>query len=444
MKNYIRRLITSSQSLRKQQELKEAFFKNSLRSKTNFQLFKEVIYFEVGKRSRLIIFVNKLYSSGIFGPAAAILLKKTVFQHFCGGEKFTDCFPIINSLHASNVKIIIDHSSEDVTGDENYELNTVDKIQLISDSSKRFPQIISFIPIKCTSLMPSEILENITTNLTLTSNRIVDNSALDSLTKQDLSNFEKGLSRLRRICSSAQQSKIPLLIDAEQSHLQPAVEFLYRLLAKEFHQLPTHNLSGASFPVVYNTYQCYLKRSKEAILSDYQFCQENQLIFAAKVVRGAYMKTEKELSYQKNLSFPIFASKEETDENYNEISHYFLNELLRNKTKMQPEKSTNDVYLLFATHNRESIEKAIEFLDLHNVPADTPSIHFAQILGMTDNLTFGLSDLGFNVSKLVLYGDFCNLMPWMLRRLEENQVTPSVRFFCRLYFILTHCFISLT
>jgi proline dehydrogenase len=429
MKNYIRRLITSSQSLRKQHDLKEAFFKNSLLSKTNFQLFKEVIYFEVGKRSRLITFVNKLYYSRIFGPPAAILLKKTVFQHFCGGEKFIDCIPIINSLQASSVKTIIDHSSEDVTGDENYELNTVDKIKLISDSTKRFPEVISFIPIKCTSLMPSEILENISSNLILISNKNDDNSALYSLMKQDLSNFEKGLSRLRRICSSAQQSKVPLLIDAEQSHLQPAVEFLYRLLAKEFHQLPTH------YPVVYNTYQCYLKRAKEAILSDYQFCQENQLIFAAKVVRGAYMKTEKELSNQKNISFPIFSSKEETDDNYNEVSRYFLNELLHKTAKLQPEKSTNDLYLLFATHNRDSIEKAIEFLDLHSVPRDTPFIHFAQILGMTDNLTFGLSDLGFNVSKLVLYGDFSNLMPWMLRRLEENQVIPSTAlyFMCALF-----------
>lgn len=396
---------------------KYSFEEEALEHKSLVQLVKENCYFQVGKSQALVSFVRKIYSSDFGKLILSPFLKMTVFRHFCGGETFDDCKNLIQGLH-SRFKIftVLDQSCEDVVGDENYEQNVEEKLSLIAKSKTKFAHEVQFIPLKLTALMPFQLLEQLTSILN-DSLESSDSYVLEKLSNTERSDLDKVLNRLERICKAAQSSSISLLLDAEQTTRQPAVEFIFRILAAEFNKV---SQSPGNQPVLYNTYQCYLKRSSRALLRDFEYCRDRNLIFAGKIVRGAYMMTEKEISGRNRTPFPIFSSKAETDANYNQLVTFLLQEKARRMKENHPESS---IFLFFGTHNRDSLEIILKTLHSFQIPYNSSSIWFAQILGMTDNLTHGLRRSDCNVCKLVLFGQFHELMPWMLRRLEENQVS---------------------
>jgi hypothetical protein len=419
------------------------FDKNALSRKSLQNLLLEYVYFQCGKQKSLLKVVQSLYAEPITSPVVAFLLKKTIFKHFCGGQTFNECLPRMDALFQQHrISTILDYSCEDAYNEDQFQRNYENKMELFHQLEKEYrpestitdtvrkpfclQNIVPFIPLKFTSLVSPSLLEKITSLLEqqpLGMKEKEDEILLmlsSALTAEELKSFQSAINRLTKLCQKAKELQISLLIDAEISTRQHAVDCIWRLLALECNQLHSRELSLSHFPVIYNTYQCYLKNSKQRIERDYEFCQKNNLVFGVKLVRGAYMRTENQISEIMKKNYPIFNTKEQTDNNYNEITSFLLSKI-NEKPSSSSECMKNNVFILFATHNRDSLSLVLENMKRYGISKSFSAVHFAQILGMTDNLTYGLGKEGYNVSKLILYGKFEELMPWMLRRLEENQ-----------------------
>eukprot|EP00667_Euglena_gracilis_P005982 EG_transcript_6024 len=218
------------------------------------------------------------------------------------------------------------------------------------------------------------------------------------LTKEEYQLTENMVRRLQKICQAASDKKVRLLIDAEQTYLQVAIDHFTTRMQREF---------NAHFPTVFNTYQCYLNFTRNRITNDLERSKREGWIFAGKLVRGAYMVQERKLSVDKHYHSPIFDTIEATHENYNTCLKLVFDAIDRAE-------------VVIATHNQRSIELAVETMDQLQVDRRTRGVYFAQLLGMADNLSFTLGQAGYKVFKYVPYGPVGLVMPYLLRRAQEN------------------------
>jgi len=257
-----------------------------------------------------------------------------------------------------------------------------------------------------------------------------------------LAMFERGLYRIHRICRHASSSRVSVLLDAEQTHMQPAIELVYRILAQTFNNPAAHPAGSDAFeyPVVFNTYQMYLRRTGHVIEEDLRIAQEQGLVFAVKLVRGAYMKSERKrqdlIIDRKDVFWPrlihsqlLMTNKQHTDEAYDATAAKLID--IIGDTSHSVDNATDSrgspvhriprVALLLATHNKESVARAIDRMAECSIQPNNPFVQFAQIRGMSDHITLSLAAKQFRVSKLLLFGSFKDVLPWLLRRLDENQ-----------------------
>jgi proline dehydrogenase len=210
--------------------------------------------------------------------------------------------------------------------------------------------------------------------------------------------------RGRTLGEAAAKAGVRLLIDAEQVRYQPAIDNLVLELQRQF------NVEDK--PIIYNTYQCYLKDSPERLRTDVQRAERFNYHFGAKLVRGAYMESEREVAELSGLPDPIHESIEATHQCYNDS----VNFLLRHSVE-----SDKMAELMCATHNQESIEKAIDAMNEYGIDRKGSTICFAQLYGMSDHLTFNLGKHGYRAYKYVPYGEVHEVMPYLLRRARENS-----------------------
>ena len=319
--------------------------------------------------------------------------------------------------------MILDHSTEEYQTENLFNLNLDKKLKLIAESAASMgsPQV-NFIPLKASSLVDPMVLEEITKILS-EGKAVIDKDSILSQLSLDLKlHFDNGLLRLRTICESARAERICLLLDAEESIRQPGLEFIFRELAVIF-----NHRSNNYPPVIYNTYQAYLLRTEAVIDRDIQHANDNNYIFAFKLVRGAYFNSEIRRALQAGVESPLQKSKSETDAAYNRIILKSL-KLISSTESNFPLKNEGEIRILIATHNKESVVTALQAMKKFNLPNNHPHVSFAQILGMTDNITYSLGLANYNVSKLILFGDFEDILPWLLRRLDENNVNFNIIF----------------
>ena len=212
-------------------------------------------------------------------------------------------------------------------------------------------------------------------------------------TDHELELMERMFARGHTLAASASAHGTRLLMDAEQSRVQPAIDNLVLDLQRTFNAPTTAN---NTIPIVYNTYQCYLTDSLERLQWDIQRAERFEYAFGAKLVRGAYMESERQEATSIGRDSPIHATKEATDACYDAAVDYMLQKVASNNTSME---------LMLATHNQESIETAIQGMNRHGIDRRNPSVSFGQLLGMMDNLTFGLGRHGYRAYKYVPYGE---------------------------------------
>lgn len=232
---------------------------------------------------------------------------------------------------------------------------------------------------------------------------IIPNPNSSALNKSEQQSLELFLHRLKRIGDVCEKHQIPLLIDAEHSHYQVAIDQCFLLMAKTY-----NNKKKIETPLIFNTYQMYLKDSFKRLQYDFQFLEERlDTRFATKLVRGAYIKYESERFIKLKLpTHPIHNSLQETHDSYNAGVQFLL------------DKNSN---VVIATHNRESVLKATEYIHRKGYPRNQGNFSFAQLLGMGDYLSYALAQSGYNSHKYVVFGPVDELLPFFSRRLIENS-----------------------
>ena len=304
-----------------------------------------------------------------YGPVALSLLKSlglskfsdmfikhTFFKQFCGGETLEEVNPVIVSLKKRGIGTILDLAVENKINPGIF--------NLIRDTIDYTPQG-NFVALKMSALIPE-----------------------NALTQQDFKVITQVLPCIHGLCQYAKKRNVKLMFDAEHSVIQPAIDDIVIDLCK------IYNVNEVT---IYHTYQLYLKDSHSRLIKDLENARKQNYKIGIKLVRGAYMNSE-----QRDL---IHDTIQNTHENYNNLVEY----LIRKK-----ESST-----VLATHNEESIQKAINLIKRHKLPKH--SVGFAQLFGMKNELTCSLASSGYNVYKYIPYGSVSIAMPYLIRRAQENS-----------------------
>ncbi len=310
------------------------------------------------------------------------VVKYTIFNHFCGGVTIDDCMKLVEKLDAKGIRSILDYSVEGLGRVEDFEDSFLEMLRVIKYASEQ--KAIPFIVFKVTGLGPFALLEKISQGEPLSSKE------------------EKVAKELRRrifeICASAAKSNVRVLIDAEESWIQGAIDDI------AFEMMMTFNKDQ---PIIYNTVQMYRHDRLANLQKTHHDLKQKQCVAAFKVVRGAYMEKERQRALQLGYQDPIQPDKASTDRDFNAALSYCLEHI--------------DSMALFAgSHNEESTHYLIDLISKFKLPHNHPRIEFSQLLGMSDNLSFNLADAGFNVSKYIPYGPVKSVMPYLIRRAEEN------------------------
>jgi proline dehydrogenase len=226
-------------------------------------------------------------------------------------------------------------------------------------------------------------------------------------TEEELDLIKAMFQRAHTIAEEAARCGTRILIDAEQARFQPAIDNLVLELQQKYNCVDTTKI-----PIIFNTYQCYRKNEIDEVIRDVERSERYNYHFGAKLVRGAYMESERALAEMLQYPSPINDTVEETHKSYNDCLEF----LLRHSTK-----TDKKLEVMFATHNQESIEKAIHLIDELDIDKQDGTVHFGQLFGMSDNLTFNLGEAGYRAYKYVPYGKVKEVMPYLIRRAQENS-----------------------
>jgi proline dehydrogenase len=324
-------------------------------------------------------------------------IKMTILRFFSAGENFEECAHLARKLHRDeSISTIADYSAEELDSETGFNSNLTKKINLLLSASGVSDNGIKFIPLKCTSLVDSRALERLTELIKQSENSADyrETYVRDYVASMDDDNKMKllaGLVRFETICDAARANNISILLDAEQSNRQPAIEIIAQILSEKY------NKKGL-VPVVYNTYQTYLKRTIGALLRDMAMADSGKYVLAAKVVRGAYMQGElsafaaRQLTVLDKEEAPIWPSKSDTDLAYDRAIRMLLLSIASSGTVL--DEFHNKPVVMIASHNRSSIESAVDIMRTLNIPNNHPNVQFAQILGMSDHITTSLANSG--------------------------------------------------
>jgi proline dehydrogenase len=354
---------------------------NAFKAKSNSELRRSYWLFKLISNPLLV------KSGATFGPLALNLgfkglIKGTIFKQFVGGENIHDCNKTIQELGDYNIGTILDYSVEGKESEKDFDnclhetLDTIKKAK----GEKNIP----FCVFKVTGLARFDLLQKV--------------SASDKLTEAEQTEWLRVKNRVKEICGLAHQNDQCIFIDAEESWIQQAIDDL----ADE--NMATFNKTKA---IVYNTYQMYRSDRLEFLKKSIQKGKSEAYHIGAKLVRGAYMEKERKRAAEMNYPSPIQPNKEKSDEDYNAALKLCIENI--------------DVMGLCAgTHNEKSSLFLVELMKEKNISSSDKRIYFSQLLGMSDHISYNLSLTGYNVAKYVPYGPLKDVMPYLIRRAQEN------------------------
>lgn len=309
-------------------------------------------------------------------------VKPTIFRQFCGGEDIEECNKAIAYLAHYSVGTILDYSVEGKGNEESFDKTRDEILACVAKSAgdKRIP----FAVFKVTGIAPFEVLEKV--------------SAGEKLSPQEETQWQAAQSRVADICAAAAKADTPILIDAEESWIQHAVDLMC------YAEMEKHNKKT---PIVYNTIQLYLHSRLEHMYEAIKIAQEKGYKPGFKLVRGAYMEKERDRAEKMGYTDPVQPSKAATDFDYNKALEFCI-------------EHVDSIGLVAGTHNEESSMLLVNLMAKKGLPVNHQHVWFAQLLGMSDHISFNLSNAGYNVAKYVPYGPVREVIPYLLRRAEEN------------------------
>jgi proline dehydrogenase len=316
------------------------------------------------------------------------IIRNTIFKQFVGGETLAETIPVAQMLAEHNVDVILDYGVEGKEGEESFDHATQVFIDVINHAASQ--KNIPFISIKVTGLASHELLQTLHEAPRLRSG-IHDNEIEQAA-------WERVRERMYAICEAAAEKNIGVLVDAEESWIQDPIDRLTMEMMAEFNKQKA---------VVFNTIQLYRHDRLHFLRISHQIAEAQGFILGLKLVRGAYMEKERAVAIEKNRTSPIQVSKEATDADYDEAVRFCMDHI-------------HSTAVIIASHNEQSNLLGAKLLDEMMLPHNHPHVHFSQLYGMSDTITFNLAKEGFNVSKYLPFGPIQDVIPYLMRRAQEN------------------------
>ena len=308
------------------------------------------------------------------------IIKKTIFEHFCGGETINDCKSTFDSLKAYKIYAMPEYSVEAEStfdGFESYKNTMIDLIKYLGN------QGLPFIAIKCTGLMDIHSLE------------LISKGTLDSKSEK----FIDFKNRMNDLCKAASKCNVKILIDAEESWIQDAIDMV-ALDLMEIYNKKVHT--------IFLTHQCYRTGTLSKIKENFKRAKQNKFLLGIKLVRGAYMEKERERAKKYNYESPIQPTKSDTDLEFDNSVKFCVDNI-------------DNISIWVGSHNEFSSMQLVKIMKEKKIKSNDKRIWFSQLYGMSDNISFALADMGYNVVKLIPFGPIEKTIPYLIRRANENS-----------------------
>lgn len=351
--------------------------------KSNSELRKSHFIFKMMGYPILVNLGSSVMTKSLqWGLPVKGLIKHTVFEQFCGGTNEDECVPVINKMYEKGVSSILDYSVEGKEAEADFNDVVDKKIKLIKHAAHS--DALPFEVVKPTAIGRFYIWQKVTEK--------------KELTVVEQQEWQRIKDRVQLLSQMAYDHNVALLFDGEETWMQDAADDLIRDMMFQFNKEKA---------IIYNTVQCYRHDRLEYIKSLYEDAQANHFIVGAKIVRGAYMEKERKRAENKGYTSPICATKNDTDQMFNSVMFFILDRLAHIK-------------LCIGTHNESSTLQAMQALEKKGIPATHNDVWFGQLYGMSDNLTYNLAQLNYNTFKIVPFGPIKDVMPYLIRRAQEN------------------------
>ena len=310
------------------------------------------------------------------------LIRSTVFDHFCGGVNEDDCLSVIDKMYSKGVCSVLDFSVEGKEEEANFDAAMQKTLKIINFADEKEAMPIAVF--KPTGFGRFHLYQK--------------KGEGKAFTEEEAQEWNRVVARFNKVCQLAKEKDVEVLIDAEESWMQDAADELCEEMMR---------LYNTEKPIVYNTLQLYRWDRLDYLKQLHERAKRDKFTIGVKIVRGAYMEKERDRAEEKGYPSPICATKEATDINFNQTLEYILNHL--------------DVISVFiGTHNEQSSYLAMELMEKFNIAKNDNRVWFGQLYGMSDHISFNLAAQGYNVAKYVPFGPVKDVMPYLIRRAEEN------------------------
>jgi proline dehydrogenase len=355
----------------------------AFKSKSDSRLIWAYRLFKLMGNSKLVKVSNTMsrFAEKIGFPVGW-LAKPTLYRHFVGGETIEKCQKVVDNLGKFNVKAILDYSVEGKEDDADIEAALQETLKSIKNAGTN--SNIPFSVFKPTAFGKSVVLEKYSTGKELNDNE-----------KEEIEKFRV---RINKLCQAAYDVNVPILIDAEDSWYQPIFDEVTEQMMEKYNQKSA---------IVFNTYQMYRVDRLDYLEAAHKKSIEGNYFLGAKFVRGAYMEKERKRAAERAYPSPIQPDKESTDRDYNLALKYCV-------------ENISNISIFNGTHNDYSSAYLAELMEQNGIAKNDNRIWFSQLLGMSDNISFNLAHSGYNVAKYLPYGPVAHVLPYLLRRAEEN------------------------
>ncbi|MDX1270907.1 proline dehydrogenase family protein [Bizionia paragorgiae] len=310
------------------------------------------------------------------------LIRATVFDHFCGGVNEEDCLEVIENMYTKGVSSVLDYSVEGKEEEEQFDEATLKLLKIVGFSDEK--EAMPIVVFKPTGLGRFYLYQK--------------KGEGKPFTEAETLEWGRIVSRFDAICKLASEKDVEVLIDAEESWMQDAADELVEQMMSIYNR---------EKPMVYNTLQTYRWDRLDYLKKQHERAKKEGYKLGFKIVRGAYMEKERERAHELDYESPICKDKYTTDVNFNDCLKYILNNL-------------NDISIFIGTHNEESSYLGMQLMENLKIDKNDNRVWFGQLYGMSDHISFNLAALGYNVAKYVPFGPVKDVMPYLIRRAEEN------------------------
>jgi len=310
------------------------------------------------------------------------LIRATVFDHFCGGVNEDDCISVVDKMYSKGVSSVLDYSVEGKEEEEQFDAVLEKTLKLIDFAKEK--KAIPFAVFKPSGFGRLALYQDI--------------SEGKKLNAAETEEWNRVVARFEKVCKTSYDNDVALLIDSEESWMQDPVDNLVEEMMQKYNK---------SKPIVFNTLQMYRWDRLDYLKKLHVKAKKEEFFIGMKLVRGAYMEKENERAVEKGYPTPICASKEATDENYNAAVKYMVDNI-------------DSMSVFEGTHNESSTYFLMDLMEEKGLRTNDDRIWFGQLYGMSDNISFNLAANGYNVAKYLPFGPVKDVMPYLIRRAEEN------------------------